>query len=348
MKLKLLIFFSLNFLAVINVISAQPADVKFLVDTSISIMKNNAVNANSVDWHSITSNALAKAKDVNSPYGLGEIMRYLYKSINDFHGAFFYKDSTFQWHRNKTQVPDSIMNEWKKGIQSITMVLEKNIGYLRIPSMPVAIQEDFNTKAQNLNDSLCSLLAKNVKGVILDLRLDGGGAMHPMILGVEQLLGSGHIGSFINKKKQDWFIKDNGFFVDTALISKITPSCNINAHNIPIVMLISPYTGSAAECFIIAFKGRKNTVLLGSKTAGYVTVNTGIPINDTAFMNLAIGSNADRNGNIYKDAIKPDIPFKSIDKFNDVADDEKVKAAIKWLKLHIHSPALKQKRKFSN
>ncbi|MEP7143081.1 MAG: S41 family peptidase [Ferruginibacter sp.] len=228
------------------------------------------------------------------------------------------------------------MNEWKKGVQSITRVLDKNIGYLRIPSMPVATQDDFNTKAQKLNDSLCSLLQKQVKGIILDLRLDGGGAMHPMILGVEQLLTQGYIGSFRGKKKQDWFIKNDGFFVDTSIHSKITPTCNINAREVPVVMLISPHTGSAAECFIIAFKGRKNTVLLGSKTAGYVTVNTGIPINDTAFMNLAVGYSADRNGKIYKDAIEPDIPFTAVDKFNDIENDEKVKAAIKWLKLHIH------------
>ncbi|MBX2925661.1 MAG: S41 family peptidase [Chitinophagaceae bacterium] len=336
MRQKIIIFIWVLLLRETNSAFGQSDEVRFLIDTTILIMKNNAVNANRVDWDSLTNNAFAKAKDINNPYGLGPTMRYLYKSINDFHGAFFYRDSTFQWHLNQTKVPDSIMNEWKKGVQSITMLPDKNIGYLRIPSMPIAKQEEFNTKAQRLNDSLCSLLGKNIKGIILDLRLDGGGAMHPMILGVEQLLTPGLIGSFQTKKKQDWFIKGNGFFVDTALISKINPTCNNNAQNIPVVMLVSPYTGSAAECFIIAFKGRKNTVLLGSKTAGYVTVNTGIPINDTAFINLAVGYSADRNGKLYKEAIEPDIPFTGVDKFNDIENDDKVKAAVKWLKLHIN------------
>ena len=86
---------------------------------------------------------------------------------------------------------------------------------------------------------------------------------------------------------------------------------------------------------IIAFKGRKNTVLLGSKTAGYVTVNTGIPINDTAFMNLAVGYSADRSGKLYKEAIDPDIPLTGVDKFNNIANDEKVNVAVKWLKKRI-------------
>ncbi len=53
-------------------------------------------------------------------------------------------------------------------------------------------------------------------------------------------------------------------------------------------------------------------------------------------MNLAIGYSADKNGKVYKEAIEPDIPFTSIDKFNDIENDAKVKAAIKWLKLHIN------------
>ena len=38
---------------------------------------------------------------------------------------------------------------------------------------------------------------KNVTGIILDLRLNGGGAMFPMMLGLEQLLHDGKIGSFV-------------------------------------------------------------------------------------------------------------------------------------------------------
>jgi hypothetical protein len=334
MSQKPLLFIVVALLVRANLVLAQSAEVKFLIDTSISIMKQNAVNASQVNWEVLRKDALKKAANITNPYQLGEVMRYLYKSINDFHGAFFYRDSTFRWSQNELVVSDSIMNEWKKRSGVKTKLLPGNIGYLRIPSMPVANKEEFSTKAQNLNDSLCSLLTKNIKGIILDLRLNGGGAMHPMILGVEQLLKQGHVGSFRVKKEDNWFINNNGFYVDTSLLSKITPACTIDAQNIPVVMLISPATGSAAECLIISFKGRKNIVLLGSATAGYVTVNAGFPINDMAFMNLAIGYSADRNGKVYTTAIAPDIPFTSTDKFNDIEGDEKVKAAMQWLTLH--------------
>lgn len=334
MRQTVFIFLSLFFLTKTTSIHAQSDEVKFLIDTTISIMKNNAVNANNVNWDTLRSNALMQAKNIENPYELGSTMRYLYKSINDFHGAFFWKDSTFQWHRNEVKISDSIMNQWKKGVQSITMVLDKNIGYLRIPSMPGGSKEDFDRKAQTLNDSLCVLLNKNIKAIILDARLDGGGAMFPMILGVNQLLSQGSLGSFRTKKKEDWFLKGNGFYIDTTLLTEVKPKCDVNAQNIPVVILVGPGTGSSGEFFLMAFKGRKNTILMGSQTAGWVTVNTGIPINDTAFMNLSIGYGADRNGKIYKEALEPDITITSVDKFNDLGNDEKVQAAIKWLKHH--------------
>lgn len=313
---------------------AQTGEIRFLIDTSISIMKDRAVNASAVNWEKIRSTAYQKAAGLNSPYQLGPVMRYIYQSLNDFHGAFFYRDSVFQWRREQKPAPDSIMAEWKKGSGIKTGLFPGHIGYLRIPSMPGGSKEEFSGKAQQLNDSLCYLLNKNIKGLVLDLRLDGGGAMHPMILGVEQLLQPGVIGFFQTKKKEAWIIKDHSFVVDTEQVCHIIPLCDKNSRKLPVVMITGPVTGSAAECFIIAFKGRKNTVLLGSPTAGYVTVNAGIPIDDTSFMNLSIGYNADRYGRIYKEAIKPDIPYSATDRFNDLANDEKVQAAIRWLRKH--------------
>ena len=126
-------------------------------------------------------------------------------------------------------------------------------------------------------------------------------------------------------------------------MSKINPSCNNKAQQIPVVMLVGKYTASSGECLIIAFKGRKNTILMGTETAGYITVNNGFKINDTAFMNLAIGYNMDRSGKVYKQSIKPDIFLESTDKFNDLENDEKVKSAIKWFKENSYkkSPGIK-------
>jgi C-terminal processing protease CtpA/Prc len=314
---------------------AQTAECKKImdiIDSTLLAMKENAVNTKIVNWTEIRANALKSAVNLQSPYELGPTIRGIYKSLNDFHGAFSYGDSTFQWHRSRSLVSDSVMNELKKGVSVKTELLDHQIGYLRIPGMSIVNLDDYNTKAQKLNDSLCTLLSKNVKSIIVDLRLNRGGAMHPMILGVENLLSSGKFGSFVGKTNDDWIIKDHQFLVGNKAISTITPKCNLNAQNLPIVILVGPQTASSGEFLIMAFKGRKNTILLGETTAGFVTVNAGFQVTPETFINLSVGYGADRNGHVYTEAITPDILFTSVDQFNNIKSDAKVKAAVDWLK----------------
>jgi C-terminal processing protease CtpA/Prc len=295
-------------------------------------MQRNAVNAKSVDWNELKRQAHAEVSSATSAYEIGPAIRRLYKALNDYHGSFFYKDSAFRWSHNEPVVSDSIRNEWKNGARVRTHVLENKIGYLRIPGMPYASKEDCDARAQNLNDSLCRLLQQNIQGLIIDLRLNGGGAMYPMILGVQQLLQKGQIGSFASIKQEKWYLTDSSFSIDTTLLASIKPTCSLNGQDIPVVLLISPATGSSAEFFLIAFQGRPRTVRLGSETAGFVTGTEGFPIGDTAFVLLSTSYGVDRNGVVYTEAFKPDIPFSGNDSFNDIRGDDKVREAVKWLK----------------
>ncbi len=131
----------------------------------------------------------------------------------------------------------------------------------------------------------------------------------------------------VNASKVDWVkvkqeVHGSFFYKDSTR----------QAGQLPIVILTGAQTGSSGEFLIMTFKGRPNTILLGATTAGYVTVNNGFQISDSAAMNLSIGYGADRNGTVYTEALRPDIFIDGPDSFNDLANDVKVKAAIKWLK----------------
>ena len=79
-----------------HLVFSRSAEVKFLIDTCITIMKQNSVNANTVNWNEIEKNALAKAAGITDAYKLGPAMRYIYESVDDFHGTFYYGDSSFK------------------------------------------------------------------------------------------------------------------------------------------------------------------------------------------------------------------------------------------------------------
>jgi carboxyl-terminal processing protease len=331
MTLKPIIFLSIVFFFSFRCL-AQSEDVKFFIDTSITIMKNNIPNSNKYDWKQLNEEAYKRAENAKSPYEMGAAIRYLYHSMNDFHGIFYYKDSSFRWESKPLVISDSIRNEWKKGANIKTQLLNDDIGYLRIPGMAFKGADERKRKAQDLNDSFCTLLQKNIKGIIIDLRLNGGGDMYPMILGIEQLLPTGQIGSFHSIAKTDWILKNNSFYSGNEITS-ITPKCTVNAQNIPLVILTSNATGSSGEFLIMALKSHKQTILLGEETAGYTSVIKGVPIkNGIGWMNLSVGYGADKNGNLYKEAMAPDILLNATDKFNDIENDEKVKAAIDWLR----------------
>src|SRR4051812_262821 len=109
MKFRVLLFFI--FVLQSHLLFSQSNEVKFLIDTTVSIMKKNAVNTASVNWDIIKENALTQASTIDDPFKLGPVIRALFKSINDFHGSFTYKDSTFQWHNTSPLITDSIRNE---------------------------------------------------------------------------------------------------------------------------------------------------------------------------------------------------------------------------------------------
>ena len=128
MKAIIIILFLAALLLKVNPVAGQSNEVKFLIDTTITIMKQHAVNRATVNWDKLRTNALAQAAGINDPYRLGPVIRYLYQSIDDFHGRFFYKDSMFQWQQTQPVFSDSMMNEWKKGVTVRADILENSIG----------------------------------------------------------------------------------------------------------------------------------------------------------------------------------------------------------------------------
>lgn len=299
----------------------------------IDLMQVHAIHASTVDWERERTRAFTAASEHPDPSHIGPVVVDLFHALKDHHASFFHKDNVFRWSPHEPVVNDSIMQEWQRGAGVRAMLLDSDIGYLRIPSMPFQGREDSDAKAQRLNDSLCSLLDKGIKGLVIDLRLNGGGAMYPMVLGVQQLLEKGTIGSYRYKGAgEPWRLTGTSFAIDTLVLASMEPRCTKDATELPIAMLTSPVTGSSAEFFLIAFQGRRNTIRLGSRTAGYTTATQGFPIGEDAFLLLSTAYGADRQGNVYTDAFEPDIPMDGADSYNDIPNDTKVKAAVEWLR----------------
>ncbi len=310
-------------------VCAQSKNAKTILDSTINIMKSNSINSKKVDWGDLTLKAYELAKTAKEPEDLGNSIRFLLKSLGDFHGRFRYNDSIFRWEKEKISLNEVYRTAFrKKGNKFFTRQLS-DVGYLRIPMTP---QEITKERGQALQDSLCKLLISKPKGLIFDLRLNYGGTMWPMILGVSNVMKKGIVGSFqyADGNITNWVIDKENIYEGENKICSIVNKCESN-YEIPIVVLTGPWTASAAEDLIVALKTRTNTTFIGEPTTGAVSVVNGFRINDKSGINLSVAYLMDKNKVLYKDKIQPDILVVGGDDFSNLKNDSKVKRAIELI-----------------
>ncbi len=138
-------------------------------------------------------------------------------------------------------------------------MLANNLAYIQIV--------DFGqTTAQDFHDQLKALLANNPKGIILDLRDNGGGYLDTAISVASEFIPSGVIvyeqsGNGTKKPYQ-------------------AVSGGLATGNIPLVVLVNGYSASASEIVSGAIQDSGRGKLVGEKTYGKGTVQLVIPLNN--------------------------------------------------------------------
>ena len=129
---------------------------------------------------------------------------------------------------------------------------EQNLGYLKINSF----SEDYNLTAQLWDRYIDELLDADVDGIILDLRINGGG---------NSGLAYDIAGYFFNKEvtvsQSFYYNHRTGEFEAKEPKAKIRPGPKYFSK--PIAVLISPYCVSACEGFSYALTLRDNTTVIG-------------------------------------------------------------------------------------
>src|SRR5262249_18260861 len=150
----------------------------------------------------------------------------------------------------------------------------------------------YDRAGRSLSDSLRALEAGGARKFIIDLRLSGEGAEAPVTEGLSSLLGDGR----------------------------------------PVVVLRGHGTSGVGERVAIAFKGRKQTWLIGERTAGsaagtvchwIVNGQIGVIIGETMPV--------DRKHRSYPRNLIPDEWVPGGDDFSDQEKDKKMQAALQRL-----------------
>jgi len=167
---------------------------------------------------------------------------------------------------------------------------ENNVGYIRISMF----DEDTGSEFKK---ALSSLEAKNMKGLIIDLRQNPGGYINQCVEVADELLGEGLVVYTEDKAKKREDYKSTKDKVD-----------------VPFVILIDEGSASASEILSGAVKDRKAGLLIGTKSFGKGLVQSIEQLKDGSGIKLTTQKYYTPNGiSINKVGIQPDIEVKPME-----------------------------------
>ena len=146
-------------------------------------------------------------------------------------------------------------------VPSVTSkMLPNNIAYIQIATFG-------DTTADDLHKQMAALLKQNPKGLILDLRDNGGGYLDAAITIGSEFISKGVI---VSEKNQDGKITSHNAISGGLATDK----------SLPMIVLVNAYSASASEIVAGALQDTGRAKLLGLTTYGKGSVQNWVPLSD--------------------------------------------------------------------
>lgn len=144
------------------------------------------------------------------------------------------------------QTIDMYLKRAKIHISNIQSEMIQDIGYISITEISEAVSEDFKNHLEKL-------LSDNAKGIIIDLRFNGGGLLDEAYCILDRILKKDQLAVYLvdkNGKRKDYYSISDDFL------------------NVPLVVLVNENTASASEIISGAIQDHQIGKIVGTQTFG--------------------------------------------------------------------------------
>jgi carboxyl-terminal processing protease len=337
MKSRALILISLFFLS--SPVFAQSDTVRTYIDSALSVLKENSLYAKSVKWKRIETEIYTKAKNAQSRNEAFELLKIAFNALGDKH-ANYYSPEGVSFRLDNAELfgrySDSLKAGWKRGLR-IDNKMIGDIAYISIPTLGVGKQQDIDKYANMIYDAVNNLSKKKPEGWIIDLRMNGGGNIRPMLGGLAMFFDEGVYTYYVDrdgKASDEAGFKNGDFVIDNKVQAEIWTKMGSPLSTSKVAVLLGPGTASSGEGVALVFSQRKNVRYFGTNTAGLANSTNGFVFYDNEYYFLiSVARIANSKKKIYAEIVKPDVYVNEPENFFNVSDDPAVKEAIKWLHL---------------
>lgn len=279
-----------------------------------------------IDWDQIKTKYSAKISHNMSEEALFNVLGDMLTELKDDHTnlfsnfniSFFGTDKLGQDNYDARIVKDHYLsdNYYISGPFIHDYLANKEIGYIRFGA--------FTGTVDDTNLDFILNRYKNTKGLILDLRENGGGAVTDVFNILSRFVEKETI---LNYSRIKTGPAHNDFSDDEPV--KVTPYDGIRYKN-KVMVLIDRGTFSAGSFTSLATKALPNMILVGDTTGGGLGLPNGgqLPNGWTYRFSVTQALTLDKN-NAYENGVPPDI--KASFDWNDLTKDEIIERALKEL-----------------
>lgn len=275
-----------------------------------------------IDWNQVRNHYRPMLSENSSEIELFDVLAAMLNELRDDHTNLFSPFNVSQYnvaltgaknYRKRTIEEFYIPNAWQTGALTHDFLSNEEVGYIRYGSF----MSNFSTSQM----SLVLTRYKDTKGLILDLRENGGGS----IFNIPKLLGH-----FTNSKtlagytitrngpKHDDFGEKEKFYITV---------CEGKKYLKPVIVLIDKGSYSATTSFALATKAFPNIKLMGDATGGGGGLPNGGQLPNGWNYRFSISQLLDLNGDNYaEDGVPADIEANF--DWSDLTKDEILEKAI--------------------
>ncbi|HWI65356.1 MAG TPA: S41 family peptidase [Symbiobacteriaceae bacterium] len=292
-------------------------EAKAHLDELLELMEKHSINRQKIDWAALRAKVYsmaAGAKTVTDTRpAIGEALRLL----DDKHSAYMPKGGGRLSFARCTSEPGRLG-------PPVSPEVPPSVGYIRVFGFSGTV-----TQATEFAGSILQAIKdadrQGVTGWLVDLRLNTGGNMWPMLMGLSPLLGEGPAGYLINSygEKMGWKLQDGVVYIGEKPIDPNQATYRLQNPPQRVAVLTGPHTTSSGEAVAITFRGLANTRSFGTPTCGLSTGNGNFPLSDGGMLVLTSSVMADRTGKPYGGPVIPDEVVED--------PDELAQRVIEWL-----------------
>jgi carboxyl-terminal processing protease len=227
--------------------------------------------------------------------------------------------------------------------------LAGGVGYIAVPGVYVIVSGALGSSPlvndyANIEQQIIREIDEGQRptcGWVVDLQLNKGGIVGPMMGGVGPVLGEGKAWAAVlpNGDLETWYYRNGAVVYEDAqgehLLMQVDHPYQLKNQIPPVAVLTGASTGSAGEATAISFRGRPGARSFGTPTAGVPNGPIGITLSDGALLGVAYAREADRTGHIYRynENLQPDevVFTEPGNKLTGTDADPVVQAGLKWL-----------------